>query len=63
MTFDWRAIFGPALTAVTALIALAVDHLLLAVPNPAPLFVCIVALAGSLSGLRSSLTRDRKSVV
>ncbi len=55
MTFDWRAIFGPALTAVTALIALAADRLLPTVPNPAPLFVCIVALAGSLSGLRSSL--------
>jgi PAS domain-containing protein len=55
VTFDWRAIFGPALTAATALLALAADHLLSAVPNPAPLFVCIVALAGSLSGLRSSL--------
>ena len=63
MTFDWRAIFGPALTAVTALIALAVDHLLLAVPNPAPLFVCIVALAGSLSGLRSSLTSAALALV
>ncbi len=55
MTFDWRAIFGPALTAATALIALAADRLLSSAPNPAPLFVCIVALAGSLSGLRSSL--------
>jgi PAS domain-containing protein len=56
MQFDWRAAFGPALTAATALVALAVDDLLFAIPNPAPLFVCIVALAGSLSGLRSSLT-------
>ena len=55
MQFDWRATFGPALTAATALVALAIDRLLFAVPNPAPLFVCIVALAGSLSGLRSSL--------
>jgi PAS domain-containing protein len=55
MQFDWRAISGPSLIATTALIALAVDHLLFAVANPAPLFVCIVALAGSLSGLRSSL--------
>ena len=55
MTFDWRAIFGPALTAATALIALAADRLLSSAANPAPLFVCIVALAGSLSGLRSSL--------
>jgi PAS domain-containing protein len=56
MQLDWRAIFGPALAAATALVALAVDRLLFAVPNPAPLFVCIVALAGSLCGLRSSLT-------
>jgi PAS domain-containing protein len=55
LTFDWRAIFGPALTGITATVALAADHLLSAVPNPAPLFVCIVALAGSLSGLRSGL--------
>jgi PAS domain-containing protein len=55
MQLDWRAIFGPALTAATAFIALAIDRLLFAAPNPAPLFVCIVALAGSLSGLRSSL--------
>jgi PAS domain-containing protein len=56
MRLDWRAIFGPALAAATAVVALAIDRMLLAIPNPAPLFVCIVALAGSLSGLRSSLT-------
>jgi PAS domain-containing protein len=57
MQLDWRAISGPALTAATALIALATDRLLFAAAaNPAPLFVCIVALGGSLSGLRSSLT-------
>ena len=55
MQFDWRAISGPALTAITALIALATDRLLIAAPNPAPLFVCIVALAGTFSGLRSSV--------
>jgi PAS domain-containing protein len=55
MQIDWRAISGPALTAATALMALAADRLLFATPSPAPLFVCIVALAGSLSGLRSSL--------
>lgn len=55
MQFDWRAMSGPALTAATALIAVAADRLPFAVPNPAPLFVCIVALAGSLSGIRSGL--------
>ena len=55
MQFDWRAISGPALTTATALIALLVDRHLVAVPNPAPLFVCIVAFAGSLSGLASGM--------
>ena len=55
MQFDWRAISGPALTAITALLAILVDRLFIAIPNPAPLLVCIVALAGSLSGLASGL--------
>ena len=55
MQFDWRAISGPALSSATALIALIVDRTLIAVPNPAPLFVCIVAFAGSLSGLASGM--------
>jgi PAS domain-containing protein len=54
MQFDWRAISGPALTAATAMIAILADHILV-VPNPAPLFVCIVAFAGSLSGLASGM--------
>ena len=55
MQFDWRAFSGPALTAATASIAILVDRSLVAVPNPAPLFVCIVAFAGSLSGLASAM--------
>ena len=55
MQFDWRAICGPALTTVTALIAISVDAHSVAVPNPASLFVCIVAFAGSLSGLASGM--------
>src|SRR5258708_20576149 len=55
MQFDWRAISGPALTAATALIAIVVDRHFIAVPNPAPLFVCIVAFAASLSGLTSGM--------
>jgi PAS domain-containing protein len=54
MQFDWRAISGPALTTVTALMAIVADRILI-VPNPAPLFVCIVAFAGSLSGLASGM--------
>jgi len=63
MQFDWRATFGPALTALAALLALAVDRALFVIPDPAPLFICIVALAGSLSGLRSSLTSASLALV
>ena len=55
MQFDWRAISGPALTAAAALIAILVDRYFIAVPNPAPLFVCMVAFAASLSGLASGM--------
>jgi hypothetical protein len=55
MRFDWRAICGPALTTATALIAISVDRHFLAVPDPAPLFVCVVAFAASLSGLGSGM--------
>ena len=55
MRFDWRAICGPALATATALIAIVVDRNFVTVPNPAPLFVCIVALAVSLSGLASGM--------
>src|SRR5271169_6478266 len=54
MQFDRRAIFGPILTTATALIAILVDRYWIGVPNPAPLLVCIVAFAGSLSGLTSA---------
>jgi hypothetical protein len=37
------------------LIAFAVDRHFVTVPNPAPLFVCIVALASSISGIVSGL--------
>ena len=62
MQFDWRAISGPALTTATALIAFLVDRYIMAVPNPAPLFVCIVAFAASVSGLASGLISAALSV-
>jgi PAS domain-containing protein len=55
MQLDWRAISGPALTIATALTAFVVDRHFVAVPNPAPLFVCIVALAASISGIALGL--------
>ena len=62
MQFDWRALSGPALTTAVALIAFFVDRHLMAVPNPAPLFVCIVAFASSVSGLASGLISAAISV-
>jgi len=56
MQLDWRATSGPALAAATALIAVLLDHGIMATPDPAPLLVCIVAFAGSVSGLASGLT-------
>src|SRR5688572_29947934 len=55
MQLNWRAISGPALTTATALIAFLVDRHFVAVPNPAPLFVCIVAFAASVSGITSGM--------
>src|ERR1700716_2884357 len=55
MRIDWGAISGPALTAPTAPTPFVVDRHFVAVPNPAPLFVCIVALAASISGITSGL--------
>jgi PAS domain-containing protein len=55
MQFNWRAISGPALTTATALVAFLVDRHVVPVPNPAPLFVCIVAFAASVSGIVSGM--------
>jgi PAS domain-containing protein len=54
MQLDWRAIAGPGLAAAIALVAIAMDRNMSGVPNPAPLLICVVAFAGSLSGLRSA---------
>lgn len=62
MQFGWRAICGPALTAAVALLAILLDRYV-AVPSPAPLFVCIVALAGALSGFASAMTSAGFAVI
>ncbi len=54
MRLDWRAMAGPALAALTTLTAIVLERHVAGVPNPAALLVCIVAFAGSLSGLRSA---------
>src|SRR5258708_7747338 len=58
-----RAIAVPALTAPTSLIAIAVDRHVIFVPNPAPLFICIVAFAASLSGFASGMISAAIAVV
>src|SRR5436190_18843087 len=63
MQFDWRTILGPTLTILVALIAFFVDRHFVTVPNPAPLFVCIVALASSISGIVSGLVSAAIAVV
>src|SRR3954463_9154325 len=55
MQIDWRAVCGPALATATAVIAIAADRTLVSVPGLAPLFVCIAAVAASLSGLASGM--------
>lgn len=55
MRFDRRAVLGPALTMVAASSAVLADRHFVAVPNPAPLLVCLVALAGSIGGIGSGL--------
>jgi len=53
MRFGWRAISGPALTVAITLLAILLDHTT-PIPSPAPLFVCVVALAGALSGFAAA---------
>ncbi|HMM89985.1 PAS-domain containing protein [Bradyrhizobium sp.] len=55
MQLNWQAISGPALTTATALAAFLLDRLVIPVPNPAPLFVCIVALVASVGGIASGM--------
>jgi PAS domain-containing protein len=55
MGFDWRTIFGPALASLVAIASIFVDRNVIAVPNPAALYVCVVALAASLGGTASGL--------
>jgi PAS domain-containing protein len=55
MRFDWRAICGPALTLSTTLVAMHAERHYFAVPDPSPLFVCIVAFATTFGGIYSGM--------
>ena len=63
MQLDGRAISGPVLAAATTLTAIAIDRSLVAIPDPAPILVLIVALAASLSGFRSGLASAGVAIV
>lgn len=62
MRLGWRAISGPVLTAATLLLAMLLERAI-PLPSPAPLLVCIVALAGALSGLGSALITAAIAVI
>jgi PAS domain-containing protein len=53
MRFDWRMIVGPALATLVAIASIFVDRNVVAIPSA--LYVCVVALAASLSGTTSGL--------
>ena len=55
MRTDWRAISGPVLITAVSLAAIAADQAYGNVPNPAPLQVCIVAVAAALAGVGSGV--------
>lgn len=55
MRTDWRAVIGPVLTAATSLAAIVANQIFGNIPNPAPLQVCIVAMAAALAGVGSGL--------
>lgn len=55
MQLDWRMMLGPALAMLLASASIYVDHDLAAFPNLSALYICVVALAGSLGGTASGL--------
>ena len=65
MRLGWRAISGPVLTAATLLLTVLFDRVVptLPTPSPGPLLVCLVALAGALSGLASALVTAAIAVI
>ncbi|HXI05537.1 MAG: PAS-domain containing protein [Bradyrhizobium sp.] len=63
MQIDWRAILGPGLTTLVAILAVVVDRHFVIVPDPAPLYVCMVALASSIAGIASGLVSAALAVV
>ena len=55
MRTDWRAIVGPALTAAMSLLVIAADRAAGGLPDPAPVQVCLVAMAAALAGIGPGL--------
>jgi len=63
MRTDWRAISGPVLVAAISLAAIVADQTYGNIPNPAPLQVCVVALAAALAGTASGLVTAAIAVI
>ncbi|OJU25072.1 MAG: hypothetical protein BGN91_11755 [Nitrobacter sp. 62-13] len=55
MGFDWQTIFGPALATLVAIASILVERNVGTIPDPAALYVCVVAFAASLGGTTSGL--------
>ncbi len=55
MRTEWRALSGPVLITAISLAAIAADQAYGQLPNPAPLQICIVAVAAALAGIGSGL--------
>jgi PAS domain-containing protein len=55
MHIDWRMMLGPALAILIAGASIYADHNIAVFPNLSPLYICVVALAGSFGGTISGL--------
>lgn len=55
MHIDWRMMLGPALAMLIAGASIYADHNIATFPNLSALYICVVALAGSLGGTVSGL--------
>ena len=63
MLVDWRSIWGPVLTVIAAALAFVLDRIVIGLPNPAPVFICLVAFATASSGFGAGLLTAALSVL
>jgi len=63
MLVDWRSVWGPVLMVMAAALAFIFDRLVIGLPNPAPVFICLVAFATASSGFVAGLVTAALSVL